>query len=127
MPLDRVETAEISWSTFELSEAGQKFINGDALRAFVNVLMGQSSTPIPENIFCFETIIRALYDGFSLDGIAQTAAAQLTTGIIFETLALANGNTAMTARLLQIDEIELEDWIFSNSQVLSERVPFSLS
>lgn len=61
------------------------------------------------DIFCFETIIRALYDGFSLDGIAQTAAAQLAAGIICETLALTNGDKAIAARLLQVDEMTLEN------------------
>ena len=63
---------------------------------------------LSEDIFYFEAIVHALYAGFSLDGIAQTVAAQLITGIICETLVLVNGDRARAARLLQIDEMTLE-------------------
>jgi hypothetical protein len=102
-----VTTAETSWGTI-LSLNGQGFINREALKAYVHALVEQRYIPLSIDIFCFESILRALYDGFSLEGIAQTAAAQLATAIIYETLILANGNKTLAARLLQIDEAMLE-------------------
>ena len=92
---------------------GQKFINQKVLRALPEVLEGQDPMYPLGDIFRFEAAISALHNGASLEQIIQTATVQLTTCIVREILTSANGDKAMVARMLCIDEVMLDSKIFS--------------